>query len=177
MTSSSFHRELMMPSQNKGQPKWTRILTFSSVWKLNPGFWSSWLTWIWEQHNRGRESGGKGAHKYGRRESVTWEAGDSDPLSPSPHCSALSNYNTIAVLKYLSLKSKSIFGKQKLSIFLVKIMAIIFIYTEAEGKDKNQISTKWVSDGKNGGGGWGLGNDFSPFPTPCSLPPHHPLQF
>ena len=37
-----------------------------------------------EQHNQGWESGGKGAQKYGRRENVAQEAGDSDP-SVTPH--------------------------------------------------------------------------------------------
>ena len=49
--------------------------SFGTVWKLNPGFWSSWLTWRREQHNKGRESGGKGAQNYGRRENVVREAG------------------------------------------------------------------------------------------------------
>ena len=57
------------PAETKAR-KWTRMLSFGTVWKLNPGFWSSWLTWRREQHNEGRESGGKGAQKYGRRENV-----------------------------------------------------------------------------------------------------------
>ena len=60
------------------------MLSFGTVWKLNPGFWSSWLTWRWKQHNEGRESGGKGAQKYGRRENVVGETGDSDPPRPTP---------------------------------------------------------------------------------------------
>ena len=56
--------------------------SFGTVWKLNTGFWSSWLTWRWEQHNEGWE--GKGAQKYGRRENVVQEAGDSD--FSIPHC-------------------------------------------------------------------------------------------
>ena len=60
------------------------MLSFGTVWKLNPGFWSYWLTWRQEQHNEGQESGGKGAQKYGRRENVVQETGDSDPLSPPP---------------------------------------------------------------------------------------------
>ena len=60
------------------------MLSFGTVWKLNPGFWSSWLTWRQEQHNEGWESGGKGAQKYGRRENVVGETGDSDPLSHPP---------------------------------------------------------------------------------------------
>ena len=59
--------------------------SFGTVWKLNPGFWSSWLTWRREQHNKGRESGGKGAQNYGRRENVVREAGRLwRPCSPPP---------------------------------------------------------------------------------------------
>ena len=52
-------------------------------------FWLSlkvndWLTRRREQHNQGWESGGKGTQKYGRRENVVQEAGDSDP-PVTPH--------------------------------------------------------------------------------------------
>ena len=55
----------------------------------NVKFWLSLkvndrLTWRREQHNQGWESGGKGAQKYGRRENVVQEAGDSDP-PVTPH--------------------------------------------------------------------------------------------
>ena len=62
--------------------KWTRMLSFGTVWKLHPGVWSSWLTWTLERYYKGWESGGKGAQKYGRRENVVREAGDSGPPSP-----------------------------------------------------------------------------------------------
>ena len=83
MTCNNFHRVPMIPAKTKAR-KWTRMLSFGTIWKLNPGFWSSWLTWRWKQHNEGRESGGKGAQKYGRRENVVGETGDSDPLSHPP---------------------------------------------------------------------------------------------
>ena len=70
------------PTKTKAR-KWTRMLSFRTVWKLNPGFWSPCLTWRRKQHNEGRESGGKGAQKYGRRENVVREAGDSYPPVPS----------------------------------------------------------------------------------------------
>ena len=54
------------------------MLSFGTVWKLNPG----WLTWRREQHNEGRESGGKGAQKYGRRENVHGKRETLTPLSP-----------------------------------------------------------------------------------------------
>ena len=72
------------PAETKAR-KWTRMLSFGTVWKLNPGFWSSWLTWRREQHNEGRESGGKGAQKYGRRENVHGKRETLTPLSPPPH--------------------------------------------------------------------------------------------
>ena len=71
------------PAETKAR-KWTRMLSFGTVWKLNPGFWSSWLTWRREQHNEGRESGGKGAQKYGRRENVHGKRETLTPLSPPP---------------------------------------------------------------------------------------------
>ena len=72
------------PAETKAR-KWTRMLSFGTVWKLNPGFWSSWLTWRREQHNEGRESGGKGAQKYGRRENVHGKRETLTPLSPPHH--------------------------------------------------------------------------------------------
>ena len=59
------------------------MLSFGTVWKLHPGVWSSWLSWTLERYYEGWELGGKGAQKYGRRENVVWEAGDSGPPSPS----------------------------------------------------------------------------------------------
>ena len=69
--------------QKKWTRKWTRMLSFGTVWKLHSGVWSSWLTWTLERYYEGWESGGKGAQKYGRRENVVREAEDSGPpLSP-----------------------------------------------------------------------------------------------
>ena len=62
------------------------MLSFGTVWKLHPGVWSSWLSWTLERYYEGWELGGKGAQKYGRRENVVREEGDSGPPSglPSP---------------------------------------------------------------------------------------------
>ena len=88
MPCNYFHRDPMIPAKTKAR-KWTRMSSLGTGWKLNPVFWSSWLTWRREQPNEGWELGGKGAQKYGRREAgggrrenVVREAGDSDPVSP-----------------------------------------------------------------------------------------------
>ena len=54
------------------------MLSFGTVWKLNPG----WLTWRRERHNEGWESVGKGAQKYGRRENVYGKRETLTPLCP-----------------------------------------------------------------------------------------------
>ena len=72
------------PAKTKAR-KWTTMLSFGTVWKLNPGFWSSWLAWRREQHREEWKSGGKGAQRYRRQENVVREAGDSDlPIPPPP---------------------------------------------------------------------------------------------
>ena len=61
--------------------KWTRMLSFGKVWKFHPGVWSSWLSWTLERYYEGWESGGKGAQKYGKRETL---APLSPPTTPPP---------------------------------------------------------------------------------------------
>ena len=80
---------LMVQTCFKGMPlQWARRRVrsgslFNAIFlKVNPGFWSSWLTWRREQHNEGWESGGKGAQKYGRQETLTSHVFF---LPPPPH--------------------------------------------------------------------------------------------
>ena len=81
---------LMVQTCFKGMPlQWARRRVrsgslFKAIFlKVNPGFWSSWLTWRREQHNEGWKSGGKGAQKYGGQEDVVQETLTS-PVSPPP---------------------------------------------------------------------------------------------
>ena len=84
---------LMVQTCFKGMPlQWARRRVrsgslFNAIFlKVNPGFWSSWLTWRREQHNEGWESGGRrGAQKYGRQENVVKEALPSPVSPPPPH--------------------------------------------------------------------------------------------
>ena len=91
----------LSPAELKAR-KWTRMLSFGTVWKLNPGFWSSWLTWTLERYYEGWESGGKGAQNNGRRENMVREAGDSDP-PVSPHSSS-SGQKSSSIQPYLNAK-------------------------------------------------------------------------
>ena len=81
---------LMVQTCFKGMPlQWARRRVrsgslFNAIFlKVNPGFWSSRLTWRREQHNEGWESGGKGAQKYGRQETLTSHVFFLSP--PPPH--------------------------------------------------------------------------------------------
>ena len=87
LTSNNFHRVPMIPRQNKGQ-KMNKNVKFWHNLKVKPRFLILLINLkTGEKHNEGWESGGKGAQKYGRRENVVGETGDSDPLShpPPPH--------------------------------------------------------------------------------------------
>ena len=67
-------------------PERAEWFTFHAIFlKVNPGFWSSWLTWRREQHNEGWKSGGKGAQKYGGQENVVQETLTSPVSLPPLH--------------------------------------------------------------------------------------------
>ena len=84
---------LMVQTCFKGMPlQWVRrrvrsgSLSNTIFLKVNPGFWSSRLTfWRQEQHNEGWESGGKGAQKYGRQETLTSHVFFLPLPPPPPH--------------------------------------------------------------------------------------------
>ena len=59
--------------------------SFGTVWKLNPGFWSSWLTWRQSKTMKGGSREAKGHKTTGGGRTWYGKRGDSDaPVPPPP---------------------------------------------------------------------------------------------